>query len=336
PGVYAELKHASFFKEDANISIADLFLEELASHPKASELLFDHITLCDNLKHDEYRVPPLVIHSFEADVLEYLRVRFKERWMDFVEEDALLSSGVVNDPSEEDDEIDHPWIPPLVYLVKSDYCQTTNFWFEVAKLHIAGIGVDKQCLLPSPSDIASNNTSAIKHAKREAREWVAKAHSERLAVYPWTVRLEIESLAPRVGGVPAIFSSAKEELYYYLCELKVDGAWAEDVVTAQLVGAEGCGDDSSSSEQQSNPKVGGSGGDGKDFLCVQEERNLWLLGLSFLAIGTFTGSILTCFITTALVKRGYSVGGGGTPPHRALQLPEIDTSMEDDEENDII
>ena len=73
PGIYAELKRAQFFREDANISIADLFIEELATHPKASDLLFDHVTLCDNLKHDEYRVPPLVVQSFEGDVLEYLR-----------------------------------------------------------------------------------------------------------------------------------------------------------------------------------------------------------------------------------------------------------------------
>jgi len=212
PGLYVELKRSQFFEEDATISMADLFLDELATHPKASELLFDHVTLCENLRYDEYRVPPLVVQAFEGDVLEYLRVRFKERWMDFVEEDAILSSGVVSGSlPEENDEIDHPWIPPLVLLVRSDYCQSRDFWFEVAKLHIQGIGPNKQCLLPSSSDIASNNTSALARAKREAKEWVAKAHSERLAVHPWTVRLEIESELD-VGGVPGMFRSAEDEL----------------------------------------------------------------------------------------------------------------------------
>ena len=327
PGVFAELKRNQFFQDDANISIAELFIETLATHPKASDLLFDHITLCDGLQHDEYRVPPLAVHSFEADVLEDLRRRFKERWMDFVEEDEILSSGVVTNATEENDEIDHPWIPPLIFLANKDYCQTTEFWFEVAKLHISGIGVNKDCLLPSPSDISSNNEVAIKRAKREAREWVAKAHSERLAVYPYTVRLEIESKI-QVGGVPDIFSSAKEELKYYFCELKVDGAWSEDAVTAQLVAAEGCDGDLA---EEPNPKVGGN-----EPLCVEKERSLWFLGLSFLAIGAFLGSVLTCFIATTLMKKGYYGGESHrATPVRSLQLPEIDTAI-DDEENDII
>eukprot|EP00985_Skeletonema_marinoi_P021089 scaffold12771_cov80-Skeletonema_marinoi.AAC.2 len=93
-GLYVELKKSYYFQQDGNISLADLFLDELAQHPKASELLFDHVTLCEGLRYDEYRVPPLVLQSFEGDVLEYLRNKFKERWMDFVEEDAILASGV--------------------------------------------------------------------------------------------------------------------------------------------------------------------------------------------------------------------------------------------------
>jgi len=324
--VYVELKRSQFFEDDANISIADLFLDELATHPKASELLFDHVNLCENLKHDEYRVPPLVVQAFEGGVLEYLRKRFKERWMDFVEEDAVLSNGVVQESlPEENDEIDHPWIPPLVLLVRSDYCQSTEFWFEVAKLHISGIGPDKKCLLPSPSDIASNNTSAIAHAKREAKIWVAKAHSERLAVHPWTVRLEVES-ERHVGGVPPIFQSAEDELRYYFCgkgDLKIDGVFSENVASAQMVGAEGC-------ELKSKPKKG--------ILCIEEERNLWLLGLSFLAIGTFIGSVLSCFFSSALVKRGYCGGrrGASHSRGRSLQLREIDTAMDQDEGDTIL
>ena len=108
-GLYVELKKSYYFEQDSNgnVSLADLFLDELAQHPKASELLFDHVTLCDGLRYDEYRVPPLVLQSFEGDVLEYLRMKFKERWMDFVEEDAILASGVVNVTGEEDDEVDH-------------------------------------------------------------------------------------------------------------------------------------------------------------------------------------------------------------------------------------
>ncbi|KAL9179510.1 LOW QUALITY PROTEIN: hypothetical protein ACHAXT_008800 [Thalassiosira profunda] len=328
PGVFAELKRSQFFQEDANISIADLFLDELATHPKASDLLFDHITLCDDLKHDEYRVPPLVVHSFESDALEYLKRRFKERWMDFVEEDAILASGVVN-ATGEDDEVDHPWIPPLIYLVSTDTCQTEEFWFSVASLHISGIGVNKDCLLPSPDAIASNDEAAIKHAKREAREWVAKAHSERLAVYPWTIRPEIERLA-HVGGVPPLFHSVNEELKYYFCEVKVDGAWAEDITTAQIVSAEGC--DGYAAEEK-DPKMGNPN---SDTVCTEQGK---FLGLSFLAVGAFAGSVLTCIAFAALTKKGY-IGGARTPPGpvRSLQLREIDTAIDhsDEEEEDEI
>ena len=76
-----------------------------------------------------------------------------------------------------------------------------TFWFEVAKLHISGIGPDKECLLPSKKQFESGDENSIKHARHQAREWVAKAHSERLAVHPWTVRLELEGNG-HVGGVP--------------------------------------------------------------------------------------------------------------------------------------
>ena len=116
PGLYVEIKRAQFFMDDGSLDMAELFLNELATHPKSSELLFDHVTLCDDLKHNEYRVPPLVVQSFEADVLEKLRVGFKKRWMEFVEEDELLSNGVVNATSESDDEIDHPWCVRIFIL----------------------------------------------------------------------------------------------------------------------------------------------------------------------------------------------------------------------------
>jgi len=120
-GMYVELKKSHYFQDDGNISLADLFLDELAQHPKASELLFDHVTLCEEgLRYDEYRVPPLVIQSFEGDVLESLRTKFKERWMDFVEEDAILASGVVNATGDEDDEVDHREC--LCYACSSSYC----------------------------------------------------------------------------------------------------------------------------------------------------------------------------------------------------------------------
>jgi len=317
PGLYAELKLSSFFLADANISVADLFLDELATHPKASELLFDHVTLCDNLGYAEYRVPPLVVQSFNGDDLDYLRNKFKERWEDFVGEDALLLSGVVNSSLEENDEIDHPWIPPLVLLVSFNSCQSTAFWFEVAKLPISGIGPDKRCLLPSAKDMTYNTTSAITRAKRVAKEWVAKAHSERLAVHPWTVRLEIES-EHLAGGVPALFRSAEEELKFYYCELNIDAIFSENIAMALVVGAEGCGEYLS---VEKTPQVGYSSS------CDQEGFG-WLLGLFFLVMGGVAGSALTHIISGTLQKRGR---GGKHMLVPSSQLPENDNATEKNE-----
>jgi len=312
-GLYVELKKSYYFQQDGNISLADLFLDELAQHPKASELLFDHVTLCEGLRYDEYRVPPLVLQSFEGDVLEYLRNKFKERWMDFVEEDAILASGVVNVTGEEDDEVDHPWIPPLVLLVSESKCRQESFWFDVESLHISGLGPNKNCLLPSSSAMESNDTVAIARAKHEAREWVAKAHSFRLAVHPYTIKLEKEA-----GGVPQLFSSAEEELRYYYCELKIDGIFSENIAIAQIVGAEGC------DAEESATVVG------EPTVCIKEERNLWLFGVAFLAIGAFLASIVSTYVTFYCKKE--------TDTNRPLPLPEVDTSLElvPDEEDEII
>ena len=314
-GMYVELKKSYYFQQDGNVSLPDLFLDELADHPKASELLFDHVTLCEGLRYDEYRVPPLVLQSFEGGVLEYLRTKFKERWMDFVEEDAILASGVVNVTGEEDDEVDHPWIPPLVLLVPESKCRQETFWYDVESLHIKGLGPNKNCLLPSASAMESNDTVAIARAMHEAREWVAKAHSIQLAVHPYTVKLEKEE----PGGVPKLFSSAEEELRYYYCDLKIDGIFSENIAIAQIVGAEGCTDNL----EESAPVVG------KHTVCIKEERNLWLFGVAFLAIGAFVGSITSAYVTFYCKKETDS-------NHRPFPLPEVDLELEEEDEEDEI
>ena len=74
-------------------------------------------------------------------------------------------------------------------------------------------------------------------------------------------------------------------------------------------------------------------------ICVDEERSLWFLGLSMMALGLLAGSSLTIVITNALTKRGYCVGGAGSNPNHTrveLQLPELDTTLEMEEEEDQI
>jgi hypothetical protein len=203
-----------------------------------------------------------------------------------------------------------------VLLVPESKCRQETFWFDVESLHVSGLGPNKNCLLPSSSAMESNDTVAIDHAKREAREWVAKAHSIRLAVHPYTVKLEKEES----GGVPQLFSSAEEELRYYYCDLKVDGIFSENIVTAQIVGAEGCVD-----SEESAPTV-----EGNPTVCIKEERNLWLFGIAFLAIGAFISALTSTYVAFYCRKE--------TDTNRPLPLPEVDTSLEleEDEEDEII
>lgn len=163
----------------------------------------------------------------------------------------------------------------------------------------------------------TNDTVAIDRAKREAQEWVSKAHSMRLAVHPYTVKLEKDS-----GGVPQLFSSAEEELRYYYCELKVDGIFSENIVTAQIVGAEGCDHSAASAPVvEDSPAV-----------CIKEERSLWLFGVAFLAIGAFIGALTSTYVMFYCKKE--------TNSNRPLPLPEVDTSLsmelQEDEEDEII
>jgi hypothetical protein len=200
----------------------------------------------------------------------------------------------------------------------------------VAKYHVSGIGPDKACLLPSEQDVNENKYSDIERAKKEAREWIAKAHSEKLAVHPWTVRLEMESQG-QAGGVPSLFSSAEEEIRYYYCDLKVDGIFTENIAIAQIVGNEGC--DAYQSENSQWPLVGRGGP-----VCVEEESNLWFFGLAFMALGVFIGSILTCFVWSC-ASRGYFESALGSTSRRQnsrqpMPLPEVDTSMEEEDDDD--
>jgi glycerophosphoryl diester phosphodiesterase len=337
PGMYVELKRSAFFEQDANVSIADLFLDELASHPHASELLFDHTTLCDGLKDDEYRVPPLVVQSFDGSVLEYIRGQFKRRWQEFVKTDAILADqGVTtnnnNDASTaQQDEINHPWIPPTILLVNNTTCKSTTFWSDISQYHVSGIGPDKSCLLPSESDITQNKYTNIETAKKTAKEWIAQAHSEKLAVHPWTIKLEMERQG-QSGGVPTLFFSAEEEIRYYYCDLKVDGIFTENIAAALIVGSQGCNTETAPTSQW--PMVGRKGGGP---VCVEEESNLWFFGLAFMALGAFVGSILTCFVWSCASKGYFERALGTTRNRDSVPLPEVDTSLdEEDEGHDVL
>mmetsp|Transcript_7264 Transcript_7264/g.9662 ORF Transcript_7264/g.9662 Transcript_7264/m.9662 type:complete len:578 (+) Transcript_7264:160-1893(+) len=276
PGLYAELKYPDLLQEDANISMADLFLKELKSHPKSNELFFDK-TECESLKFDEYLVPPLVVQSFEIKALKTMRELFELQT-------APPKNGV---------EVEAPiWsnglLPPLIILVSETKCfqnyesqeADENFWFEVVEARVNGIGPDKACLL---TDHASLGRDFMETARLE----------HRLAVHPWTERMELSFVTPNHG-----FATAEDELMYLICVLKIDGIFAENVDLAVRVGMKGCDDYmyegvSYGTNKKKNVEQRSHG----TTVCYETEKEeVIIVGLAFCAFGLFLGASLTYWV----------------------------------------
>jgi glycerophosphoryl diester phosphodiesterase len=117
-GLYIELKESDWLLQEAGLDLVSLFNKHTASH---AELWEKHLTC--NTKKSVYRVPPLVIQSFELDSL----TRFSNTWK--------LS------------------MPPLVLLTDPPNCQSDDFWYTVAQSRsiLSGIGPAKDCLEDSSS-----------------------------------------------------------------------------------------------------------------------------------------------------------------------------------------
>ena len=122
PGIYVELKSPDYYL-NLNVSLADIFIEEMKQHPHADEMFFNtkNQTKFGCEERGSYQVPPLVVQSFRGQTLHYLYTQFLHYKM-------------------------AP--PPFVLLVNKRKCHVSTFWYEVGRLgFLAGVGPDKECLL---------------------------------------------------------------------------------------------------------------------------------------------------------------------------------------------
>jgi glycerophosphoryl diester phosphodiesterase len=118
PGIYAELKDFPWLKEDTEVDLNDLLFQHMQDNEDLWEkVVFDRLCDTQKLKIHEYRLPPLVIQSFEATVLE----DFTKRWQDTYIE-AGTPPGTTTKP-----------VPPTVLLVGIDKCMEETFWFSVGE-----------------------------------------------------------------------------------------------------------------------------------------------------------------------------------------------------------
>jgi glycerophosphoryl diester phosphodiesterase len=118
PGIYVELKDFPWLMEDTRVDLNDLFFQHMQDNADLwDKVVFDRLCDTQKLKIHEYRLPPLVVQSFEATVLE----DFTKRWQDTYIE-AGMPSGTTTKP-----------VPPTVLLVGLDICMEETFWFNVGE-----------------------------------------------------------------------------------------------------------------------------------------------------------------------------------------------------------
>ena len=203
-GLYVELKDYPWLLEDTGVDLVEL----LFRHMDENEQLWDSVVfenLCSTKRTDDYRLPPFILQSFEAKVLE----SFKIQWEDKFKENAT-------------DNILRP-VPYSILLIPRDKCFDENFWFQVddtLRDVLSGVGPDKDCLY---------------QYWRQFMERAAKLH---LAVHPWTERPEVEYLGG--GAVTPTFNTVLDEIVYLFCTVGVHGIFSESVEMAVVAASMPC------------------------------------------------------------------------------------------------
>lgn len=153
-GIYAELKDTEWLATDANLDLVDLFYQHLEDHQEHWRQLLPCLT---GLKFDQYKVPGLVVQSFDAEALQ----NFHQRW---------LSSDWHNTAPE----------PPYILLTARPQCLADDFWFQIGddyRQFLSGLGCEKDCLWAESGAALAD-----------------KAEEYSLVLHPWTSRPEREYL----------------------------------------------------------------------------------------------------------------------------------------------
>eukprot|EP00814_Leptocylindrus_danicus_P003863 CAMPEP_0116008018 /NCGR_PEP_ID=MMETSP0321-20121206/2621_1 /TAXON_ID=163516 /ORGANISM="Leptocylindrus danicus var. danicus, Strain B650" /LENGTH=478 /DNA_ID=CAMNT_0003476777 /DNA_START=120 /DNA_END=1556 /DNA_ORIENTATION=- len=216
PGLYVELKMPGWLQADSNTSVEELLVSELKNHEHGYKLFFNSSDICGAYGNEENnrmrmlqssdesaeeyqrrrRLPPLVMQCFEHETLERLQLAFA------ADEDVF--EGVV---------------PPNVLLVsKKHFFSDPQFFFHVSSYKfLDGLGPDKDCLFQGG----------------DGRGFIQKAHEYKLAVHPWTSRLETEFVDDR-------FATIEEELEYLYCDIGIDGMFIENVDVGTRIASAGC------------------------------------------------------------------------------------------------
>lgn len=261
-GLYAELKDSPWLLKDANINLVDLFFNHIQSQKSVwDKSLLRHMCHTKRLREHEYRLPPLIMQAFQAEVLEEFTNRWKELASPRNKDDvnihgsnstkpALSLTAEVALESKEGantTQISLPH-PPTILLVNDKECLKDSFYdkIERRKHAITGIGPDKRCFFKTVD--GSTETPTFRY-NPIVMERAAELKLE--AVHPYTMRPETTFFATATGGgrrnrqlssdfVP--FENVLEELLFLKCTVGVHGVFSESVDIAVRATGMSCPD----------------------------------------------------------------------------------------------
>ena len=267
-GVYLELKEPEWLEQDSGQDLIQLILEHMHDNPD----LWKDATTCHRLKVEEYKVPPLIIQSFEADALKKFHSAWTERYGGAGDGDGLAP-------------------PPNILLVDKELCGEESFWFDVGETYreyLQGVGPNKVCLLSSIE---------------EARGFMEQAEQFSLVVHPWTERPEREYVSDS-------FTAPLEEVIHLFCNIRIQGIFSESVSTAVTAAWMGC-DDTQDQQEEQHPSPdadhNNNSNHGESSLCYEtDQEEIAYVGLAAFVMGLFVASMLSLWMH----KR--REGGGGS------------------------
>lgn len=322
-GLYAELKDFPWLLTDANINLVDLFFDHIRTEELAWEkALLRHMCDTKRLREHEYRLPPLVMQSFEAEVLK----NFANRWEEIANHkgaDGDSNGNSTNIPdltfevtldSGETTKIPLP-TPPTIVLVSQDNCREENFWFGIEDSYrkvITGIGPDKMCFFHAEGSSQESLTFHYEPTVMEkAKElgWVVHSWTERpegtfFATTPKQRRL---TQSERTNLVP--FENALEELMFLKCTVGVHGVFSESVDIAVRAMGMACPDNKSGGQHS----LGSNGGSSPTTIGFQTSE----VPLLPVAAFSFVSGILA-----ALMAWKYCGGGGSGGDEATSEQPQ--------------
>lgn len=240
-GMYPELKEVVWLQQEANLDLVQLIFQHFQDYKDqwTTSLLLP--SDCQPLKFDQYKVPGVIVQSFDGASLQYFSQTWKSStWYKLVPE------------------------PPYILLVPHPTCWNDDFWFTLGdtwRSTIQGLGCDKNCLL----------------SETEGKFFLDKAEEFNMALHPYTARPEqvyvqytppastsssmtdtssltaaessssITTIVPatdlKAAAVEGMASGGElTELRFLFCQRHIHGIFDESVSNSILVAASGCED----------------------------------------------------------------------------------------------